>query len=754
MLDTMASPAPAARPSAGRNGARRGVRTREHARWVAGPRPAVGGARGGAARDRSDQPYRWRTGPLARLLAGLMAALGTQAARAQLPAAAGGPMRPSLDAPALAFTVREDPQEVTIATARYTLGVRRQGYALTVRRAGAVVLEGARPDDAASDLGFRIGGVAHRLTRLEAVDTTGGAVALAYATSAPSVSARVTFRPHRDGARVTAQLLGGDAAPVPTLRVRLAPSGAWYGGGHQGFRAVHALPLNGARVRQDAFHGFSQSQAAPIWYATAGVGLWVDLPFELRHAINAPGPDGAPDGLLAVEVPQASALSYQLLVGDDVRAVVRTVLRAVGRPRVTPPAEFFRQPIYTTWVEYKADVDQAKVLAFARAIRRHALPAGVLEIDDRWESAYGDLTFDAARFPDPRAMVDTLHRLGFRVTLWVHPFVNLGSRTYAEQRDSALLVRARSTGGPALLRWWNGVAALWDVSNPDAVRALRARLDRLQRAYGFDGFKFDGGDAKFVAQDAITRGGIGPVEYADVYNRDVAARYAWNETRVGVYSQPTGVVQRLMDKQSTWGPANGLGAVVPEALLAAVRGWPYQMPDMVGGNEYDDDRISAELLVRWAQASAPMPFLQFSRGPWHFGDEAVRLARAASALHLRLAPYTRRLADASRATGEPVLAPLWYHAPADTATFGIVDQYMVGGDLVVAPVLRAGATARDVYLPGGRWRDLAAGRVVDGGRWLRAHPAPLATLPLFARAGSEADALLGPGGRAAEAARP
>jgi alpha-glucosidase (family GH31 glycosyl hydrolase) len=175
---------------------------------------------------------------------------------------------------------------------------------------------------------------------------------------------------------------------------------------------------------------------------------------------------------------------------------------------------------------------------------------------------------------------------------------------------------------------------------------------------------------------------------------------------------------------------------VPEAITTSMRGFFFLMPDMVGGNQYDGDLIEPELLIRWAQASALMPLLQFSVGPWHHGPQAVRLCRDASRLHVAFAPYTYRLAEESTRTGEPILAPLHYHAPEEPETFRVTDEFMLGPDVVVAPVLAKGALARDVYLPKGRWVAYGTKMPVEGGRWLKAWPAPLDTLPVFVREGA------------------
>jgi myogenesis-regulating glycosidase len=194
-------------------------------------------------------------------------------------------------------------------------------------------------------------------------------------------------------------------------------------------------------------------------------------------------------------------------------------------------------------------------------------------------------------------------------------------------------------------------------------------------------------------------------------------------------------VQRLQDKNSVWGKENGLAAVVPEALNSSMRGFFYLMPDIVGGNQYDGDKIDPELLVRWAQDSALMPLLQFSVGPWHQGPEALRLSREAAQLHLTFAPLIHRLAQASSREGEPIIASLVYHYPQDQELFSITDEFMLGSDVVVAPVVIKGAIQRDVYLPAGRWTDYKTKVVQEGGRWLRDYPAPLDTLPIFVREG-------------------
>ena len=621
------------------------------------------------------------------------------------------------------FTFRDPGGDapLVVETAAYRLSIDREGFGLKLARGGETVLESVAP------LPFEGAGAAQHVTKLKKVTPAGAAITLEYETSLQGAAALFELRPRAEAVSITAWLMAQDAALTPGIAFRLAPSGLWYGGGFQGWRDPQVFPLNNAHIRGKWFLAEGNTQGTPAWYTSKGVAVWIRSPQDFRYGFH--------DGIFEAVMPAASGLDFEILVGRDIRDTVMRIIRSIGLPRSVPPAEYFRLPIYTTWVEHKVDVSQAKVLEFARAIHDHHLPCGVVEIDDKWEDRYGDLRFDAAKFPDPRAMNAELHRLGYRVTLWVHPFVNTDSQSFTAQRD---LLLKDVTGRPGLIRWWNGNAAVWDFTNPKAGAEFRARLVRLQKEYGFDGFKFDGGDVNLTPRDLRAAQPITVQQYPDIYNREATARFAWEETRVGVYSQPLGIVQRLIDKHSVWGAENGLGAIIPEAITVSLRGFPYVMPDMIGGNQYDNDRITRELLIRWAQASALMPLVQFSVGPWHFDETAVRLSREASRLHMRFAPYIVSLAEAATRTGEPILRPLWFNYPDDRACEAIMDEFMLGEDVVVAPVLAQGAAARDIYLPRGRWRDDKTGRTVEGGRWLRQHPAPLDTLPLFIREGSRA----------------
>ena len=91
-----------------------------------------------------------------------------------------------------------------------------------------------------------------------------------------------------------------------------------------------------------------------------------------------------------------------------------------------------RDPVWSTWAQFKGDIDEATVRGFASGIRANGFLDSQLEIDDNWETCYGEAVFDPAKFPDPQAMVSDLNAMGFRTTLWIHPFINASCPAWRE----------------------------------------------------------------------------------------------------------------------------------------------------------------------------------------------------------------------------------------------------------------------------------------------------------------------------------
>jgi len=540
---------------------------------------------------------------------------------------------------------------------------------------------------------------------------------------------------------------------------------------------------------------------SPVLISDSGAALIVNSPFKL--GINQP-PDAMeelPDYVFGEEIPfdQRPAfdrkgkgdglitlvgddLSFDLFILDDPLSAHRRVVDEVGHPNRTPPLALFGAPVWTTWAQYKNTINEEVVLDFANQIVSNGFPYQVLEIDDRWQTYYGDLEFDPVAFPTPRAMIDKLHQEGFKVSCWVIPFLQQQSKAAQEGVEKGYLVKDQD-GEPYLIKWWQGRGYLLDATNPAAMTWFGKRLRHLMEQTGLDGFKFDGGEAMFVPKDAVLhKPGNSRNQYSHDYIEWIGRNYSLCEVRTGWQNQRSPILFRMWDLWSTWGADNGLKAIIPATLHFSLIGYPFTFPDMIGGNGYftfpknklllnlindviipmmerrkqdstGDEEVgvhasdvpefiakkaifgwaTGELLIRWTQLNALMPVMQFSITPWQFGEECADLCRKYAELHLEFTPKFEDLAQQAARTGEPIVRPVFFLAPDDPAALDCAQQFLIGDDLLVAPVVEKGARKRDIYFPPGAWRDHWTGEVYQGPQTVENFPAPLDTLPFFHR---------------------
>jgi len=512
------------------------------------------------------------------------------------------------------------------------------------------------------------------------------------------------------------------------MKVQILPGESWWGG------AVSDAPqmpyTEAAHFSRSLIGSTCGNQAQPFLLSNLGRYIYSHEPFSFEFV----------DGNLHLSGPQEFTVEHP---GHTLHAAfLAAQARYFQASGQIPDASLFRQAQFNTWIELTYHHNQKDIEAYAQAIVAKGYSPGVLMIDDTWQEAYGVWQFHAGRFPDPKGMLQRLHALGFKVMLWVVPYVSPDSAEYRGLAAQGALIRedrraevaAHFGDKPALFRWWNGVSALLDLTNPSALRWLKTQLTRLETDYGIDGFKFDAGDA-----DAIENSLWPNLKYNLPSNgNDQSERFAQfgvqyplNEYRACWKAGGQPLAQRLKDKDHTW---DALRTLLPSGLAQGLMGYPFTCPDMIGGGEYRSfesaESIDQELVVRSAQASALFPMMQFSAAPWRILDEQHQAyCLSAAQLHAEFADEILALAANAARTGEPILRHLEYVFPRQGFA-AVSDQFLLG-DILVAPVLAAGAIERDVIFPHGKWRS-ADGELFEG-PCKRLISAPLARLPWFRR---------------------
>ncbi|XP_053726351.1 myogenesis-regulating glycosidase-like [Synchiropus splendidus] len=411
--------------------------------------------------------------------------------------------------------------------------------------------------------------------------------------------------------------------------------------------------------------------------------------------------------------PAFPELSYRVCVGADVTSIHKYMVRRYfPKPIKVPSPEVFKHPVWSTWALYKSAVSQEKLLRYASDITTHGFTCSHLELDDRYTTDYGEFDFDPQKFPNASEMFDKLREDGFRVSLWTHPFVNYDSINFGVAVERGLFVSEPSGTLPALVRWWNGIGGILDFTNPNAQEWFSSHLERMKARYGVTSFKFDAGETSYLPRQFSTYAHLSdPSTFTRRYTEMATPFSERAELRVGYQSQNISCFFRIIDRDSVWGYELGLKSIIPTVLTIGLLGYQFVLPDTIGGNAYPDhmagnknDLPDRELYIRWLELAAFMPAMQFSIPPWAYDDEVVEIAKKFTLRHETLvAPRVLELAGEVLDTGDPIIRPLWWIANDDEAAYKIDSQFLIGDDLMVAPVLEPGKKERDIYLPAGRW---------------------------------------------------
>ncbi len=415
--------------------------------------------------------------------------------------------------------------------------------------------------------------------------------------------------------------------------------------------------------------------------------------------------------------------------------------------RAAPPPLWALGYHQSRWHDYTQD----DVVALARRHREERVPCDAVWLDIEYMDGYRVFTWHPERFPDPQAMLAGLAADGVRVITIIDPGVKHEPGYWVFDQAVERDVLCRTEGGDVYVgqvwpgrtafpdfateqarAWWgelnaahvrSGLAGIWNDMNEPATGRIapeRMRFDRGRASHE----RFHNQYALLMAMGTVA--GL----------RDaMPERRTFVLSRAGFAGIQRYAANWMGDNQSRW---DHLWLSIPMGAGLGLSGQPFVGADAGGFQGHSH----AELFLRWMQYGALTPFFRnhSERGnvdqyAWSFGEAVLGHVRAAVERRYRLLPYLYAAFLRAAETGAPVQRPLVFDHQDDPAVRALDDEFLLGPDLLVAPVVGPGVTARQVYLPAGDWYEWDTDRCVAGRAWDLA-PTPMDRIPLYARAGA------------------
>ncbi|MFW0774094.1 alpha-xylosidase [Paenarthrobacter nitroguajacolicus] len=452
----------------------------------------------------------------------------------------------------------------------------------------------------------------------------------------------------------------------------------------------------------------------PFFMTNDGYGVFVNHPELVSFEV---GSEVVSRTQFSVE---GQRLQYYVIHGPSPKDIIRRYTELTGRPSRIPAWS------YGLWLStsFTTDYDEATVTSFIDGMEQRQLPLSVFHFDCHWMRSFhwSDFVWDPATFPDPEGMLRRLHDRGLKVCVWINPYIAQRSHLFREGADLGYLVK-RPDGSVWQWDMWQAGMGLVDFTNGDAVRWYQDKL-RVLLDQGVDSFKTDFGER--IPTDVAWHDGSDPQKmhnyYSQLYNRTVfdLLKKELGEGEAVVFARSATAGGQSMPVH--WGgDCESTFAAMAESLRGglslAASGFSFWSHD-IGGFEGTPE---PEIFKRWIafgllSSHSRLHGSNSYRVPWLVDEESVDVLRHFTEQKMRLMPYLQMAAEEAYSQGIPLMRPMFLEFPEDPGCAPLDRQYMLGPDLLVAPVMNPGGEV-SFYLPEGVWTHLQTGETLSGPRW-------------------------------------
>jgi len=492
-------------------------------------------------------------------------------------------------------------------------------------------------------------------------------------------------------------------------------------------------------------------QEVDIWNADGGTAseqAYKNIPFYMTNKgygvfINDPGKVSFEIGSEKTARVQfcvsGEYLEYFVIYGPDPKAVLERYTALTGRPAMPPEWSF------GLWLStsFTTSYDEKTVMSFIEGMEKRKIPLSVFHFDCFWMKGFNwcDFTWDKDTFPDPKGMLSRIKAKGIKICVWINPYIAQRSALFEEGKKGGYFLKKRD-GSVYQTDLWQAGMAIVDFSNPEAIKWYIKYLEKLMDM-GVDCFKTDFGER--IPEDAVYFDGGDAERHHNYYS------FAYNKAVFDLLEKKRGKGEAVLFARSGtaggqrfplhWGgdcesTFEAMAETLRGGLSLCLSGYGFWSHD-IGGFE---GIPNASLFKRWLafgllSSHSRLHGSHSYRVPWSVDEESADVCKFFAELKQKLMPYILKISREAHETGIPVLRAMFLEFPNDPTCAYLDRQYMLGGDLLVAPVFSEDNEVT-YYVPEGEWKQYITGETIKGGRWITEKHGFL-SMPILVREGAK-----------------
>ncbi len=454
----------------------------------------------------------------------------------------------------------------------------------------------------------------------------------------------------------------------------------------------------------------------PFYITNKGYGVLVNHPERVSFEV-------ATEMVTRTEFSvKGSYLDYFLINGPTMKEVLTRYTDLTGKPSLPAPWTF------GLWLStsFTTNYDEETVMSFVDGMLNRGIPLRTFHFDCFWmkEFHWSDFLWDSRVFPDPAGMLKRIKAKGLNICVWINPYIGQESYLFDEGMKNGYLIK-RTNG--QVWQWdaWQPGMAIVDFTNPAACKWFQDKLEVLLDM-GVDCFKTDFGE-RIPTENVAFFDGSDPVKMHNLYT------YLYNKCVFDLLERKRGKGQAVLFARSAtvggqkfpvhwggdcWSDYESMEESLHGGLSLLMSGFGFWAHD-IGGFE---STSTADVYKRWVafgllSSHSRLHGSSSYRVPWVYDEEAVDVVRFFTRLKASLMPYLYKTAIDTSRSGVPTMRSMVLEYTEDKTCHYVDKQYMLGDNLLVAPIFNDQSIA-EYYLPKGTWTDFFTGEEKEGAGWI------------------------------------
>lgn len=454
----------------------------------------------------------------------------------------------------------------------------------------------------------------------------------------------------------------------------------------------------------------------PFYITNKGYGVLVNHPERVSFEV-------ATEMVTRTEFSvKGSYLDYFLINGPTMKEVLTRYTDLTGKPSLPAPWTF------GLWLStsFTTNYDEETVMSFVDGMLNRGIPLRTFHFDCFWmkEFHWSDFLWDSRVFPDPAGMLKRIKAKGLNICVWINPYIGQESYLFDEGMKNGYLIK-RTNG--QVWQWdaWQPGMAIVDFTNPAACKWFQDKLEVLLDM-GVDCFKTDFGE-RIPTENVAYSDGSDPVKMHNLYT------YLYNKCVFDLLERKRGKGQAVLFARSAtvggqkfpvhwggdcWSDYESMEESLHGGLSLLMSGFGFWAHD-IGGFE---STSTADVYKRWVafgllSSHSRLHGSSSYRVPWVYDEEAVDVVRFFTRLKASLMPYLYKTAIDTSRSGVPTMRSMVLEYTEDKTCHYVDKQYMLGDNLLVAPIFNDQSIA-EYYLPKGTWTDFFTGEEKEGAGWI------------------------------------